>query len=166
MGGRAAALVAVGGLALLLLLVACTGFRRTDVQEPVLIIGAAANMGGGVWEIKISVGDMPAGGAAAIAIKHNGLSFIDIDAASIQAEGLSGFVVVASDFVAPDPQGAVCAANAHTGVESGPILKLKFTATGGNPSIAIDKAEVEIASDAHTLIPLGDIETDVEYYTK
>ncbi|MFC2108707.1 hypothetical protein ACFLS5_04510 [Candidatus Bipolaricaulota bacterium] len=143
---------------------ACTGFFRTNLPIPTIVIGRAVNQGGR-WEVRISVANMPAGGLAGIAIKGDALATAEIDRSTLEAVGLNGFEVLFSDFVAPAPEGALCASNHRTAVEDGEILVLTFQATGAAPTIAIDGAKVELGSNANTLITTFDF-SDIEYYTK
>ena len=150
--------------ALLLALSACTGLFHTNLPMPTIVVGRAVQQGG-AWEVRISVANMPAGGLAGIAIKGDGLATAEIDRSTLEAVGLNGFEVLFSDFVAPAPEGALCASKLRTGVETGEILVLRFQATGTAPSIAIDGAKIELGTDADTLIETFDV-SDVAYYTK
>ena len=157
-----AALLLVGAL---VALSACTGFFRTDVPIPTLLVSPAVQRAGG-WEIQISVANMPDGGVAGIAIQDSGLTTTDIDVGTLWARGLNDFLVWYYDFRPPYPQGALCATNASRGVESDAILFLRFEATGPAPSIAIDPAQVELGSDANAPIAPFDIAYGVTYHIK
>ena len=151
--------------AVLIALSACTGFFHTDVLIPTLLVTPAVRRADG-WEIRISVANMPDGGLAGIAFKGDAITTTDIDVATLEAHASNQFLIWYYDFRSPYPQGALCATNHLRGVESGEILVLRFEAAGPSPSIAIDASQVELGSDANTLIAPFDIAYDVSYHIR
>ena len=152
----AASLIALSG---------CAGFFRTNVPIPTLLVTPAVQRAGR-WEIRIAVANMPDGGIASIAFKGDALTTTDIDVYTLAVSSRNDFLSLYSDFRPPYPQGALCAVNYFGGVESGTILVLYFEATGPTPSIAIDASQVELGSDANTLIAPFDIAYEVSYQIK
>ena len=146
-------LLAVG---LILGLTACTGLLGTQ-QAATLIIGklvASGNRG----EVLISVTNMPNQGVASIAIDDQGITFNDINAASIVAAGLNGFTVLAQDFTTTAGKGSLAASNPTSGSVGGTIIKLTFEVTGANPAFGIElteKVKVDLGSALNTLIAQG-----------
>jgi len=159
---RAIGLLAAGSL---VALSGCAGFFATTVPIPTLLVAPAVRRAN-IWEIRISVVDMPAGGLAGIAMQNGGLTTTDIDVNTLTANGQNGFLVWWFDALPPDPQGALCATHAYSGIESGEILVLWFQATGPAPSITIDGSKIQLGSDANTLIAPFDIAYDVSYHLK
>jgi len=147
-------LLAVG---LILALTACMGHWFTPKQEATLIIGKLA-LSGNRGEVLISVTNMPNQGLASIAIDDQGITFDDIEAASIEVTGLNGFTVLAQDFTTTAGNGRLVAANPTSGSVGGTILKITFETTGANPRLTIeqaDKEKVTLGSALNTLIAQG-----------
>jgi len=156
--------VVVGVLAvgLIFALTACMGGWFTHEQKATLIIGQPA-ISGNRGEVLISVTNMPNQGLASIAIKDQGITTANIDPASVQVEGLNGFMVLASEFVGTD--GRLAAANPTSGSVGGTILKISFEVTAANPTLTVDQAKVDTGSALNTLITC-DLNTDTSYYAK
>jgi len=148
--------------AVILTLSGCMGGWFTPKQQASLIVGEAV-ASGWKWEVIVSVVNMPDGGLAAIEIDEDGITLSQIDAATVSATGLNGFLLVIDDYTDPLPKGYLVAANAATGNESGPILKFSFDATGANPEVILDKAKIELLSDAFTWITDWDFGTKAYY---
>ena len=143
---------------------ACTGFFRTNLPIPTIVVGRAINQGGR-WEIRISVADMPAGGLAGVTIEGGGLTTTEIDRSTLEVEGLNGVEVLFSDSVSLAPQRGLCASNPHAGVEDGEILVLTFQATGTAPAITIVGGKTQVGGAVNILITAFDF-SDIDYYTK
>lgn len=173
-GGRGVIVVRLLGLVfasgLVVGLTACMGHWFTPEQGATLIIGKPAVFGNR-GEVLISVTDMPDQGLASIAIDDQGITYNgDIDAASIEAEGLNGFTVLAQDFTTTANKGRLVAANPLSGSVGGTILKITFEVIGANPAFGIedaDKGKVEMGSHLNTLITTWDLSSRVaDYYAK
>lgn len=135
------------GVAIAAGLAACSGPFGTPARLPALYVGAVEVQGNGGY-VLVSVVDMPAGGIAAIQLGEVGnkaIAYGDIDPASVAVEGKNGFVVLAEAFDAAG--GAVIAASGVDGVMDGGILRFTFTVTGDDPTFAVAKTLVKIASD-------------------
>ena len=154
---------------LLLAISSCMGFFQNTAQAPTLIIGKPA-LSGNRGEVFISVADMPNKGLASIAIDDKGITFDDIKASSIEAEGLNGFRVLASDFTTTANKGCLVAINPNSGSVGGTIIKVTFEVTGANPIFGIadaDKGKVELGSALNTLISTWDLSSnETDYYAK
>jgi len=158
-------LLAVG---LILALTACMGQWFTQEQRPTLIIGQPV-LTGNRGEVLISVTNMPQEGLASIAIDNLGITYVDIDGASIEATGLNGFDVLAQDFIITPGKGRLVAANPNVGSIGGTILKIAFETNGANPSLTIeqgDKGKVTLGSHLNTFINSWDLITNTAYYAK
>jgi len=152
-------------VALILGLTACMGGWFTHEQNATLIIGQPA-ISGNRGEVLISVTNMPNQGLASIAIDDQGITFDDINAASIEVTGLNGFTVLASDFTTTTDKGSLAAANSTSGSAGGTILKITFEVTGANPTFTLDKTKVSIGNALNTLITAWDLNIDTTYYGK
>ena len=147
----------------------CMGFFQNTAQAPTLIIGKPA-LSGNRGEVFISVADMPNNGLASIAIDDKGITFDDIKAVSIEAEGLNGFTILASDFTTTANKGCLVAINPNSGSVGGTLIKVTFEVTGANPTFGIadaDKGKVELGSALNTLISTWDLSSnETDYYAK
>jgi len=156
-------------LGLVLGLTACMGHWFTPKQAATLIIGKLV-VSGNRGEVVISVANMPNQGLASIAIDDQGITFNDIDAASIDATGLNGFTVLASDFTTTAGKGCLVAANPTSGSVGGTIVKITFEVTGANPAFGIadaDKGKVDLGTALDTLITAWDLSSNAaDYYAK
>lgn len=148
---------------LILALTGCMGGWFTHKQNATLIIGKSV-VSGNRGEVLISVTNMPNEGLASIAIDDQGITTANIDPASVQVQGLNGFTVLASEFVAT--HGRLVATNSTSGSVGGTILKITFEVTGANPTFTVDKTKVSIGSALNTLITTWDLNTDTSYYAK
>jgi len=146
-------------------LTACMGGWFNPQVVATLIIGNPVAKGGN-YEVLISVANMPDQGIAGIQINDGGITTTNVAATSIVANGLNGFVVTASDFTAPAPQGCLMAVNPATGIIGGTVLKLTFTATGANPTVTLHEAQIKLLSHLNTWITTWSLETGKKYYTK
>jgi len=160
-------LLAVG---MILALSACMGQWFTHEQNATLIIGKAV-VSGNRGEVLISVTSMPSQGLASIAIDDKGITFNDINAASIVAAGLNGFTVLSQDFTTTADKGRLVAINPTSGSVGGTIIKLTFEVTGANPAFGIDelvdKGKVDLGTALNTLIAQGNWGLSVtDYYAK
>lgn len=148
---------------------ACMGFFQNTAQTPTLIIGKLA-LSGNRGEVLISVANMPNKGLASIAIDDKGITFDDIEAASIEVTGLNGFTVLAQDFTTTAGNGRLVAANPTSGSVGGTIIKVTFEVTGANPAFGIadaDKGKVDLGSALNTLITTWDLSSNAaDYYAK
>ncbi|MFC2077257.1 hypothetical protein ACFLTM_00420 [Candidatus Bipolaricaulota bacterium] len=136
------ALVVVVGLS------ACALFTAQEtptltVRDPVLMVGN--------WEVVISVSNLSEG-LAGIQITHGGITTEGVDKTTVVASGMSGFIVTAQDFVAPEPEGTLMAVNPEQSITSGKILKLTFKASGSGPVVTLDKSKVTLMTDQGTLV--------------
>jgi len=152
-------LVVVGLLAvgLILGITACMGGWFTPQQVATLIVGKPV-VSGNRGEVVISVTNMPNQGLASIAIDDKGITFDDIEAASIEVTGLNGFTVLAQDFTTTAGNGRLVAANPTSGSVGGTIIKVTFEVTGANPAFGIadaGKGKVDLGSALNTLIAQG-----------
>ena len=162
----------VGSILLLLglavTLTACFGQWFTPPLTGKLIVGAPVLVGGR-YEVLISVADMPDGGVAGIQLGTDtqlAITFTNVDATTIIAEGLSGFRVTAQSYAAGPPvEGCLVAVYGGTPIEGGLVLKLSFEATGV-PEVALIEARVVLANDLPAWIVGWDLATDAAYYTK
>ena len=154
-------------LSLILTLTACMGQWFTPKQVATLIIGKPV-ISGNRGEVVISVANMPGQGLASIAIDEKGITFNDINAATITATGLNGFTVLAQDFTTTPGKGCLVAANSTSGNVSGPILKITFEVTGANPTLEIvDQGKVTLGSALNTLIPAWTLSSNAtDYYVR
>jgi hypothetical protein len=154
---------------LLLVLTACMGGWFTQQQNATLVIGKPV-VSGGRGEVMISVTDMPNQGLASIAIDDLGITYNDIDSASIETEGLNGFTVLAQDFTTTAGKGRLVAANPTSGSVGGTIIKITFEVTGANAAFGIadaDKGKVELGSHLGTLITTWDLSSSTaDYYAR
>lgn len=149
-------------------LTACMGGWFNPQLAATLIIGAPVAKGGN-YEVLISVASMPDGGLASIAVDDLGFTYTNVDGTSVVATGLSGFVVLAQDFITTPGKGRLTAANAATGIGGGTIIKIIFTATAANPTFIIaqvDKGKVTLGSHQNTTIGTWSLDTDKAYYAK
>jgi len=170
MGARTRLIVvAMLALGLILGLTACMGQWFTPKQVATLIIGklvASGNRG----EVLISVTNMPNQGLASIAIDDKGITFNDINAASIVATGLNGFTVLTQDFTTTADKGRLVAANPTSGSVGGTIIKITFEVMGANPTFEIqagDKGKVTLGTALNTLITTWDLSSNAaDYYAK
>jgi len=150
-------------------LTACFGHWFTPLQTGTLIVGPPVPVGGR-YEVLISVVDMPDGGVAGIELGTDTWPAIafsnDVDAATIAAEGVSGFRVTAEDYdTGPPAQGCLVAVYGGVPIESGQVLKLSFEATGV-PTVTLDEAQIVLTNDVPTWITGWDLTTGAAYYTK
>jgi hypothetical protein len=153
---------AVGGLVVALIIAACAGFWNTPVQLGKLIVGAI-QVTGTKGTALVSVADMPGGGLGAIqfgTVGDGAITFTNVDPASIQVEGKSGFVVLAQAF--GSGSGALIAAGCD-GVVKGEILKFTFAVTGARPTFAVTKAKVSLVNDANAFITAWNLSTTAYY---
>ncbi len=146
---RKAWLLASGvlGGAIVLGLAACDGIFETSAELPTLYVGDVQARGTD-GSVLVSVVGMPAGGLAAIQFGEvcaAAIALSGIDPASVEVEGVNGFVVLAREF--DTAGGAVIAANGADGVVGGDILRFTFTVTGVDPTFVVAKALVKLASD-------------------
>ena len=158
-------LLAVG---LIFALTACMGQWFTQEQKATLIIGQLV-LTGNRGEVLISVTNMPQEGLASIAIDNLGITYADINGASIEATGLNGFDVFAQEFISTPGRGRLVAANPNAGSESGTILKITFETNGANPSLTIEQVDVgrvTLGSHLNTFINPWDLVTNTAYYAK
>jgi hypothetical protein len=135
------------GTAVLAGLAACSGLFGTSAGLPTLYVGGV-EVRGREGCVLASVVDMPGGGLGAIQLGKVGgeaIALSDIDPASVEVEGVNGFVVLAEAF--GPAGGAVIAANGADGVVGGDILRFTFTVTGDAPALVVTKARVVLASD-------------------
>ena len=165
---RWAALGAVG-LGFAVGLAGCIGFWQTAAQPPTLIVGPVMVTGTEGYVV-VSVADMPDGGLASIQFGsipgNEAITFVDIDGATIVAEGKNGFVVPAEDYTTTPDKGVLIAVNGTTGILGGEILRFTFAVTpGGNPTFTVDKAKVTMADETNTFITVWDL-SDAEYHTR
>ena len=155
-------------LVLVIALTACMGGWFTQEQRATLIIGQPV-ITGNRGEVLISVAKMPNPGLASIAIDNLGITYVDIDGASIEVAGSNGFEVLAQDFTTTAGKGRLVGANPISGSVGGTILKITFETNGANPSLTIeqaDKGKVTLGSALNTLITTWDLVTDKAYYAK
>ena len=153
---------------LILALTACMGQWFTQEQKATLIIGQLV-LTGNRGEVLISVTNMPQEGLASIAIDNLGITYADIDGASIEATGLNGFEVITQDFIITPGKGRLVAANSISGSVGGTIIKITFETNGANPSLTIeqgDVAKVTLGSHLSTLIHPWNLVTNKAYYAK
>lgn len=149
-------------------LTACMGGWFNPQLAATLIIGNPVAKGGN-YEVLISVANMPDGGLASIAVDDLGFTYTNVDGGSVVATGLSGFVVLAQDFITTPGKGRLTAPNAATGIDGGTIIKITFAATGANPTFTIqqvDKGKVTLGSHQNTTITTWSLDTDKAYYAK
>ncbi len=143
-------------------LAACGGFFAASTELPTLYIGDVQASGTGGY-VLVSVVDMPAGGLAAIQFGEVGSAAIalsDIDPASVEVEGVNGFVVLAGVFGIAG--GVVIAASEADGVIGGDILEFTFTVTGDNPMFVVTKASVRLASDEGKFVTTWTLRTGAD----
>ena len=156
------------GLGLAFGLAGCTGFWQTAVQPPKLIVGPVMVTGTEGYVV-VSVADMPDGGLASIQFGsipgNEAITFVDIDGATIVAEGKNGFVVPAEDYTTTPGKGVLIAVNGTTGILGGEILRFTFAVTGANPTFTVDEAKVTMADDSNEFITVWDL-SDAEYHTR
>lgn len=153
----------VGGLAVVL--AACIGNWLNPAKVPALLVGTPV-ISDGHGEVQVVVADMPEGGIASIAIGSLGITYSNIDPASIVASGLGGFLVIVQDFTTTPGKGRLVAINPTAGIVNGAILKITFETTGGPPLLTIrgeDEGKVTLGSAADTLITPWDLKA---YYAK
>ncbi|MCX6094903.1 MAG: hypothetical protein NTY63_08810 [Candidatus Bipolaricaulota bacterium] len=161
---RRACLLAGGALggAIVLGLAACGGFFAPSTELPTLYVGDV-QASGTYGYVLVAVVDMPAGGLAAIQFGEVGSAAIalsDIDPASVEIEGVNGFVVLAEAF--GPVGGAVIAASGADGVVGGDILRFTFTVTGDNPMFVVTKASVRLASDEGEFVTAWTLRTSAD----
>jgi hypothetical protein len=152
-----------GGLAVGI--AACMGNLLNPPKIPALLLGTPV-ISDGHGEVQVIVADMPEGGVASIAIGDLGITFSNIEAASIVATGLGGFVVIVQDFATTPGKGRLVAINPTAGVVNGAILKITFETSDGQPLLTIrgeDEGKVTLGSAADTLITPWDLKA---YYTR
>ena len=151
-----------------LTLTACFGPWLTPPQIGKVIVGPPVR-DGARYEVLISVADILDGGVAGIQFGTTiapAIEFANVDAATITAEGLSGFRVTAESYTSgPTVDGCLIAVCGGEAIVSGQVLKLSFEATG-DPAVTLDKARIELASAVPGWIEGWDLMTDVAYYTK
>jgi hypothetical protein len=155
-------------VAVTLALTACFGHWFTPPQLATLIVGPVVGINGR-YEVLISVADMPDGGVAGIqlgTVALPAIAFVNVDVATIVAEGLSGFRVTAQSYTAGDPaKGCVIAVYGGAPIVSGSVLKLAFEAAVA-PAVTLDDTRIWLCNDVPTWIAGWDLETGAEYYTK
>ncbi len=153
---------------LVLVLTSCFGNWFTAPTIAKLIVSDPVSVGGR-YEVMISVTDMPSGGVAGIQFGTEtdpAIAFTNVDVSTITADGLSGFEVPSQKYTAGDPaQGCLMAVNGAASIESGPVLKLSFEATG-DPTVTVDEGRVSLSNGAPGWITGWDAATDIAYYTK
>ena len=156
-------------LALALALTSCMGQWFTPLLTGKLIAGPPVRVGA-QYEVLISVADMPDGGVAGIQLGTDtepAITFTNnVDGLTITAEGLSGFRVTAQSYTAGPPvEGCLIAVYGGAPIESGPVVKLSFEATG-LPEVTLIEARVVLANDLPAWIAGWGLVTDAAYYTK
>lgn len=155
-------------MSLALVLTSCFGHWFTAPTIAKLIVSDPVSVGGR-YEVLISVTDMPAGGVAGIQLGTEvapAIAFTNVDVSTITAEGLSGFQVPSQVYTAGTPaQGCLMAVNGAASIESGPVLKLSFEASGV-PTVTVDEARVSLSNGVPGWITAWDLATDIDYYTK
>jgi len=154
-------------LVLVLLLSGCVAFWETPQGTARLMVGDVV-VTGTEGSVLVSVANMPGGGVAAIqfgSVGAGALLLSGIDAASVQAEGRNGFVVLAAAFDVTAGEGALVAASGVGGVADGEVLRLTFDVTGPRPSFALAKTRVTLVSAASLWIEDWEV-ADEAYYAR
>jgi len=155
-------------VALSVILTACFGHWFTPPQLAVLIVGPPIHVGTR-YEVLISVANMPDGGVAGLQLGTSALpaiKFANVDAATIVAEGQSGFEVTAQDYTPGPPiEGRLIAVYGGTPIVSGPIVKLTFEAAG-LPTVTLNDARIWLTNDIPAWIAGWSLDTAAAYYTK
>ena len=143
----------LGCMAIVLLLTGCSTWWGVENASPEILASAPYQQPNGVWEVTMSVADMPGGGLAGVLVQEGGFVFTNIDEDSIHASGLNGFLVTAQDFSAPSPSGVLAAVHPAAGITAGKVLKLSFRAKGtGTPAVSIQSSKLVLSSDEGTII--------------
>ena len=137
-------LVLVGALA------GCDGSLFNSQEEATLIVRAPASAGA-MWEVVISVANI-SDGLTGIDISDGGITLRNVDESTVTATGLNGFIVTAQDFEAPAPSGTLMAVSPEQAVTGGKILKLRFQASGANPTLTLHKSKVTLLSEQGTYV--------------
>lgn len=152
---------------LVLALTSCFGHWFTPPTIGKLIVSDPIRAGG-KYEVLISVVDMPDGGVAGIqlgTIAQPAIAFTDVVVATITAEGLNGFQVNSQAYSARPPvEGCLVAVYGAAPVESGPVLKLSFEATG-DPTVTLHETLVSLANAVPAWITAWDLVAGAAYYT-
>ncbi len=119
--------------------------------------------------VLIYVTSMPGEGLAAISIGDLGLTFSDIVPASIEAIGVNGFTVLASDFSTTLGKGRLVAVNPSCGIAGGTAIRITFETCGEAPLLVIlaeDKPKVVLGSAQNTRITSWTLGTEKSYYAQ
>ena len=168
MGARVRlAVVGLLALGLILGLTACMGHWFTPKLVATLIVGDPVPVGG-LWQVLISVANMPDQGLSGIqfgTVGNEALTFANVDITSVVATGENGFIVTAQQYTAPN-KGALIAVNPPTGVVGGSVVKLTFRAAAANPTVTVDKTKVTLLSHLNTWITAWNLATGKVFYAK
>ena len=155
-------------VALSLILTACFGHWFTPPQTGKLIVGPPVRIATH-YEVLISVADMPDGGVAGVqlgTVALPAIEFANVNAATIVAEGSSGFEITAQGYsAAPPVEGYLVAVYSGAPIVAGPILKLSFEAMGV-PTVTLNDSRIWLTNDVPAWIAGWSLETGAAYYTK
>jgi len=149
-------------------LTACFGHWFTPPQTGTLIVGPPV-VKGGRYKVILAVADMPDGGVTGLqfgTVALPAIAFTNVDAATIAAEGQSGFEVTAESYTAgPSVEGCLIAVYGGAPIVSGRLLKLSFEATGV-PAVTLDDTRIWLTNDIPMWIAGWSLDTGAAYYTK
>jgi len=150
--------VAIG----VLMLSACIGPWFASSVKVMLFFGEPIVVGD-QGEILLSVSNMPDGGLSAIHVHLKGMVYDETRISGLTLEGLNGFIVISSHFDDASGEGSFILLNIASGVETGQIAKLTFTASGRmqDGDFALVKSLIDLVSN--TLTPIVDWTLPVYY---
>ena len=145
-----------------LMLVACIGPWFARDVKPMLFFGEPVVVGN-QGEILLSVSNMPDGGLSAIHVHLKGMGYDKTRISEVAIEGLNGFMVVNNQFDDANGKGSFILLNIFSGVETGEIARLTFTASGRvqDGDFALTKSLIDLVSN--TLTPIVDWTLPVYY---
>lgn len=159
--------VAVLSLGMFLALTACMGNWFTQEQRAYLVIGPPV-VTGTHGEVMISVVSMPDEGMASMEVGVDGMTYSNAKISSIVVVGLSGFIVLASEFNDTTGNGRFVIASTNAGSIGGTVAKLTFDVIGnvGVADVTFHEPHIELGSHLNTLITDWELNTNKAYYAK